>query len=96
MLKTTLSFTARVGGIVLLMYLCWSQAQPLVKAAFAVDQPAMDWVILVYLVLIGTACALTLPLVAALIVYCLICSLTDVLKQHLKLFPRVVALFCKH
>jgi len=91
MLTNTLSFVARVGAIVLLVLLCRSQAQPLIAAAFAGDLPALGWVILVYLILIGTGCALGLLLSAFLIVWCLICSAGDSLKHYLNLILRDTA-----
>lgn len=69
MLKQTLSFIARVDGVVLLMCLCRAQAQPLVDAAFAGGLPPGGWIILVYLVFIGGACAMALPLAAVLVIF---------------------------
>ncbi|MFV9671411.1 hypothetical protein ACNY68_20735 [Pantoea sp. KXB25] len=91
MLINALRFIARVGGIVLLLCLCRSQAEPLMEAAFAGSLPATGWVILIYLVLIGTACALVLPLTAAVIVISLICSASDIFRHHLNLILRDAA-----
>ncbi|KHJ66382.1 hypothetical protein QU24_19715 [Pantoea rodasii] len=91
MLKKTLGFTARVGGVVLLMCLCRAQAQPLVDAAFAGGLPPEGWIILVYLVLIGGACAMALPLTAVLVIFSLMCRATDIFSHHRALVLRDVA-----
>lgn len=83
MLTDVLSFVARVGGIVLLICLSWSQAQPLMEAAFGGVLPPAGWVILVFLVLIGTACVLALPMTAVVIVISLICSIANAFNPHL-------------
>ncbi|WP_058970067.1 hypothetical protein [Type-D symbiont of Plautia stali] len=91
MLKQTLSFIARVGGVVLLMCLCRAQAQPLVDAAFSGGLPPEGWIILVYLVLIGGACAMALPLTAVFVIFSLMCSAADLFKHHLALVLRDAA-----
>lgn len=91
MLTNTLSFVARMGGIVLLVLLCWSQAQPLMAAAFAGELPVLGWAILVYLILIGIGLALGLLLSVFLIAFCLICSAGDRLKNYLNLILRDTA-----
>lgn len=91
MLKQIPGFTARVGGVVLLMCLCRAQAQPLMDAAFTGDLPPTGWIILVYLVLTGAACALALPLVAVVILFSLMCSAADAFKRHLNLILRDAA-----
>jgi hypothetical protein len=95
MLKQTMVFIARVGGVVLLMFLCRAQAQPLIDAAFAGDLPPTGLIILVYLVLTGGACTLALPLFAVLIVYGLMCRAADAFKHNLNLILRdAAALHC--
>lgn len=91
MLNNTPGFIARVGGVVLLMCLCRAQAQPLMDAAFAGDLPLAGWVILIYLVFFGTACALTLPFISVFIVICLIGSAVEHMKRYLNLILRDAA-----
>lgn len=91
MFKNALSFIARVGVIVLVMFLCRSQAQPLLEAAFTGDLPPTGWVILGYLGFIGAACALVLPATVIVIVICLISSTADVSKRYMNLILRDVA-----
>ncbi|MGF7228213.1 hypothetical protein [Pantoea agglomerans] len=91
MFKNALSFIALVGGIVLVIFLCRSQAQPLLEAAFTGDLPPTGWIILGYLGFIGTACALMLPVIVVVIVICLISSTADVSKRYMNLILRDVA-----
>ncbi|MBS0883188.1 hypothetical protein JK231_21590 [Pantoea sp. JGM49] len=91
MLKQTLDFIARVGGVVLLICLCRAQAQPLIDAAFAGGLPPTGWIILVYLVLIGGACAMALPLIAVVVLVSLLCSAAEAIKHHLNIILRDAA-----
>lgn len=88
MLTNALSFIARVGGIVLLIFFCRWQAQALLADAFAGDLPAMDWVILVYSILIGTGAAMALLLSAFMIILSLTCTAADTLKHYLNIILR--------
>lgn len=78
MLKTTLSFTARVGGLVLLMCLCRSQAQPLTEAVHTGNLPVMGWAVLCGLALTNAACMLSLMQRMAAFILSLIYPKADV------------------
>ena len=60
MKKNALSAIARVGGMVLLMCLCRSQAQPLMDAVHAQSLPVSGGAILCGLALTNAACMLAL------------------------------------
>ncbi|WP_324022336.1 hypothetical protein GC090_22885 (plasmid) [Pantoea sp. JZ29] len=69
---------ARVGGLVLLMCLCRSQAQPLTGAVHAGNLPVMGWAVLSGLALTNAACMLALMQRMAAFILSLIYPKADV------------------
>jgi hypothetical protein len=87
MLYKTLSF-ARVGAITLLVYLAWSQASTL----WATENLSLTgWVCLIYMVVIGTGCALGLILAALILLFCMLHAAAESLQKYLKVFLRDVS-----
>lgn len=77
MMTNTLSSFARVGGLILLMCLSRSQAQPLMQAVHAGNVSVMGWALLCGLALTSAVSMLSLMQSMAVILIRLICYPTE-------------------